>query len=76
MLDANSIQLQSTTQQLSTASLGKGIYFYQVRNEDGKMNGNGKVVKHKTIDSIAYLGSFFDGTKKNKKAHLSCYVII
>jgi len=42
----NSVKrLQSATQQMSTASLGKGIYFYRAMNEAGQMIRNGKIVK-------------------------------
>ena len=38
-------KLQNTTQQISTVSFAKGLYFYQVINADGQMIANGKVVK-------------------------------
>lgn len=51
VFDVAGRQVQSTiltnaTQQISTAHLANGLYFYQVINADGQMVANGKVVKH------------------------------
>lgn len=41
-----SVILKDATQQISTAHLSNGLYFYQVISADGQMAGSGKVVKH------------------------------
>ena len=38
-------KLQNAVQQISTVPFAKGLYFYQVNNEDGQMIANGKLVK-------------------------------
>jgi len=40
-----SVILKDTTQQISTAHLANGLYFYQVINSDGQMIANGNLVK-------------------------------
>ena len=41
-----SVILKDATQQISTAHLAHGLYFYQVINADGQMITNGKIIKH------------------------------
>ena len=41
-----SVLLKDVTQQISTADLGNGLYFYQFINANGQMIGNGKLVKY------------------------------
>ena len=41
-----SVILKDATQQISTAHLGNGLYFYRVINPDGQRIANGKVIKH------------------------------
>jgi len=50
ILDATGRALKTTTlpnftQQVSTASFAKGLYFYQVFTTDGQMIDRGKLVK-------------------------------
>lgn len=43
---ALSTNLKAPTQQISTAHLANGLYFYQVINGDNQIITNGKVIKH------------------------------
>ena len=40
-----SVPLSNSSQHISTAQLGKGLYFYRVIDEAGRIKGNGKLMK-------------------------------
>lgn len=41
-----SVTLKNSNQQISTAHLANGLYFYRIINANGRMIANGKVIKH------------------------------